>query len=68
MTDESANLGGPAAGATNGPSLPATVDPTTFQAELDRLRSGRRRTPGKATRSPRPDGACPWSSSTPTPS
>ena len=38
MKDESANLGGPAAGATNAPSLPAAVDRATFQAELDRLR------------------------------
>ena len=37
MKDESANLGGPAAGATSAPSLPAAVDRTTFQAELDRL-------------------------------
>jgi predicted dithiol-disulfide oxidoreductase (DUF899 family) len=39
MTDESANPGGPAAGATNAPSLPAAVDRATFQAELDRLRA-----------------------------
>src|ERR1017187_6577946 len=39
MTDESATLGGPAAGATNAPSLPAAVDRATFQAELDRLRA-----------------------------
>ena len=38
MKDESTNLGGPAASATNGPSLPAAVDRATFQAELDRLR------------------------------
>ena len=38
MKDESANLGGPAAGATNAPSLPAAVDRAAFQAELDRLR------------------------------
>ena len=38
MTDESANLGGPAAGAANAPSLPAAVDRAAFQAELDRLR------------------------------
>jgi predicted dithiol-disulfide oxidoreductase (DUF899 family) len=38
MKDESANLGGPAAGATSAPSLPAAVDRATFQAELDRLR------------------------------
>ena len=50
MTNESANSGRPAA-----------VDRATFQAELDKLRSGRRRTPAKATRSPRPAGACPWS-------
>ena len=38
MKDEPANLGGPAAGATNAPGLPAAVDRATFQAELDRLR------------------------------
>ena len=38
MTDESANPGGPAAGATGAPSLPAVVDRATFQAELDKLR------------------------------
>ena len=38
MKDESTDLGGPAASATNGPSLPAAVDRATFQAELDRLR------------------------------
>jgi predicted dithiol-disulfide oxidoreductase (DUF899 family) len=38
MTDESANPGGPAAGAVGAPGLPAAVDPATFQAELDRLR------------------------------
>jgi Bacterial protein of unknown function (DUF899) len=37
-TDESPNLGGPAASATNAPSLPAAADRATFQAELDRLR------------------------------
>jgi predicted dithiol-disulfide oxidoreductase (DUF899 family) len=39
MKDESASLGGPAAGATSAPSLPAAVDRATFQAELDRLRA-----------------------------
>ena len=38
MKDESTNLGGPAASATNAPSLPAAVDRATFQAELDSLR------------------------------
>ena len=38
MTDESARLGEPAAGAASAPSLPATVDRATFQAELDALR------------------------------
>ena len=43
MTDESANLGGPATGAANAPGLPApdmpeVADRATFQAELDRLR------------------------------
>ena len=39
MKDESADPGGPAAGATSAPSLPAAVDRATFQAELDRLRA-----------------------------
>ena len=39
MKDESTNLKGPAAGATNAPSLPAAVDRAAFQAELDTLRS-----------------------------
>jgi hypothetical protein len=38
MKDESTNLGGPGASATNTPSLPAAVDRATFQADLDRLR------------------------------
>ena len=43
MTDESANLGGPATGAANAPGLPApgmpeVADRATFQAELDALR------------------------------
>ena len=38
MKDESANLGGPAGGATSAPGLPAAVDRAAFQAELDRLR------------------------------
>ena len=38
MKDESANLGGPAAGATKVPSLPAAADRAAFQAELDALR------------------------------
>ena len=38
MTDESADLGGPAAGATSAPGLPAAVDRAAFQAGLDRLR------------------------------
>jgi len=36
MTDESASLGGPAAGAASAPGLPAAVDRATFQAELDK--------------------------------
>jgi hypothetical protein len=44
---------------TDAPSLPAAVDRATFQAELDRLRIRRRRTPARATRSPRPGGGCP---------
>ncbi len=39
MTDESASLGGPAAGGASAPGLPAAVDRDTFQAELDRLRA-----------------------------
>jgi Bacterial protein of unknown function (DUF899) len=38
MKDESTNLGGPAASATNAPSLPAAVGRATLQAELDGLR------------------------------
>jgi hypothetical protein len=38
MTDESADPGGPAVGATSAPGLPAAVDRATFAAELDRLR------------------------------
>lgn len=38
MTDDSTNLGGPAAGDAKAPRLPACVDRTTYQAELDRLR------------------------------
>jgi predicted dithiol-disulfide oxidoreductase (DUF899 family) len=38
MKDESTNVGGPAASATNALSLPAAVDRATFQTELDRLR------------------------------
>jgi len=38
VKDESTNICGPAASATNAPSLPAAVDRATFQAELDRLR------------------------------
>ena len=38
MKDESSNLGGPAAGATDAPGLPAAVGRATFQAQLDKLR------------------------------
>jgi predicted dithiol-disulfide oxidoreductase (DUF899 family) len=38
MKDESTNLGGPAVGATDAPSMPAVVDRATSQAELDKLR------------------------------
>ena len=61
MKDESADLGGPVAGATSAPSLPAAVGRATFQAELDRLRVREKAHTRKATRSPRPGGACPWS-------
>ena len=62
MKDRPTNLGTAAAIGTNAPGLPAAVDRTTFQTELDKLCGfGRRRTPGKAMRSPRPDGTYPWS-------
>jgi len=61
MNDESANLGGPAVSAANASSLPTAVDRATFQAELDRLRLREKAHTGKATRSPRHDGAYPWS-------
>ena len=38
MTEESTDLGGPAAGAASAASLPMAVDRTTFQAEPDRMR------------------------------
>jgi predicted dithiol-disulfide oxidoreductase (DUF899 family) len=38
MTDESTNLGEPAASATNAPSLPPAVDWAAFEAALDRPR------------------------------
>ena len=38
MKDESTTLGGPAASATNAPSLPPAVGRDTFQAQLDKLR------------------------------
>jgi predicted dithiol-disulfide oxidoreductase (DUF899 family) len=38
MKDESTIVGGPTAGASKAPSLPAAVDRATFEAELDRLR------------------------------
>jgi predicted dithiol-disulfide oxidoreductase (DUF899 family) len=38
MKDESPDLGGPPARATDAPSRPAAVDRATFQAELDALR------------------------------
>jgi predicted dithiol-disulfide oxidoreductase (DUF899 family) len=38
MTDEPANTGRPAAGATIAPGLPAAADRATFQAALDALR------------------------------
>ena len=38
MTDESTNVGGPATGDTDTPTMPVVVDQATFQAELDRLR------------------------------
>ena len=39
MKDDSASPGGPAAGATSAPDLPAAVDRAAFQAELDTLRT-----------------------------
>ena len=47
-------------------SAPPAVDRATFEAELDELRSGRRHTSGKATRSPRPADGYRWSRWTPT--
>jgi hypothetical protein len=38
MEDRSLEPGGPAAGATRAPSVPAAVDRAAFQAELDELR------------------------------
>jgi hypothetical protein len=38
MKDEPASVGAPAAGATDAPSLPETVDRATFETELSRLR------------------------------
>ncbi|MCW2689128.1 MAG: hypothetical protein JWR37_4018 [Mycobacterium sp.] len=38
MKDESTNFGGPAASATDAPSLPAAVDRAIFQAELNEPR------------------------------
>jgi predicted dithiol-disulfide oxidoreductase (DUF899 family) len=38
MTNESPGPGGPVPGAASAPGLPAAVDRTAFQAELDRLR------------------------------
>jgi predicted dithiol-disulfide oxidoreductase (DUF899 family) len=38
VTDESANPGGPAADTTGTPVMPAAVDRTAFEAELDALR------------------------------
>jgi predicted metal-binding membrane protein len=39
MSHEPASLGGPAAGATDAPTLPAAADRATFHAGLDRLRA-----------------------------
>jgi predicted dithiol-disulfide oxidoreductase (DUF899 family) len=39
MEDRPPEPGGPAAGATRAPSVPAAVDRATFQAELDELRA-----------------------------
>ena len=68
MTDESANPGVPATGAANAPGLPApgarlpeVADGPPSRPSWTGCGSGRRRTPGKATRSPRPGGGCRWS-------
>ena len=53
MKDEKKN------GAAGTAARPAVVDRAAFEAGLDKLRSGKRRTPAKATRSPRPGGGCP---------
>ena len=53
--DESTTLGGPAAGATKAPTLPAAVDRATSRPNWTGCGFGRRRTPGKAMRSLRPD-------------
>ena len=49
MTNETANSG-----------RPVVTDRAVFQAELDKLRREKAQ-PVRATRSPRPAGACPWS-------
>ena len=50
----------------NAPSQPTTVDRPPSRPSSTGCGSGRRHTPGKATRSPRPAAGCPWSRSTPT--
>ena len=63
MNDESARLGGsPGGGATTAPPpfLRSSIGPPS-RPRWTRCGSGRRRTPGKATRSRRPGGGCRWS-------
>jgi hypothetical protein len=52
-------------GGDDAPALPAVVDRAAWQAEVDALLARERRTPTKATPSPRPGGGCRWSRSTP---
>jgi hypothetical protein len=60
MQAESKNMELPTAGATDTPAVPVVVDRPTWRAGLDALRSGRRRTPARVTRSPQRTGACRW--------
>ena len=53
-------------GTAGASGQPQVVDRATFEAELTRLRRGRRRTPARATRSPPPAGGYRWSRWTPT--
>ena len=61
MKDESTNICGPAASATNAPSLPAAVGRATFQAELDRLRVREKAHAREGDAIAAAAGAYPWS-------